>query len=122
MSRGLGKIERQILTFLQGSPRGYETALSLAVEIFDIHPELPKRYDMHRDWYYATVTASQHSVVRRALASLLRKGLVQCSSRHWSKSRRMWALASIEDPFGELNPPTDPDGKFAYDLWRRMPE
>ena len=62
-----------------------------------IPDELPvPAHHEHRRQRYAElylVTAAEQSVVRRALASLQRKGLVLGSNRRGRNSLRMWTLA-----------------------------
>jgi hypothetical protein len=86
MSKGLGKIEREILAVLRQSPRAFPVDLAITLFKIEIDEHDYSQCDRH-------VTAAQHSTVRRALASLQRKGLVQCSDRHWQRSRRLWSLA-----------------------------
>jgi hypothetical protein len=107
MSKGLGRIEREILMLLRHVPKGYASALELAVDVYNV--ELPEGYIVPAQYLnyhkFKFVTVAQHSVVRRALATLLRKGLVQCSDRHWRDSMRMWALASADQPFSGRGKP-----------------
>jgi hypothetical protein len=108
MSKGLGRVEREILTLLEYAPYGYASARSLAVDVYRV--ELPEGYGNvpkeRQNWHKCKfVTATQHSIVRRALATLLRKGLVQCSDRGWHNSMRMWALASAVEPFSSRGKP-----------------
>lgn len=84
MSKGLGRIERDILTVLQTRPMA---TVSIVIAVYGIEvPAASWRYE--QDF----ITDAQHSAVRRALATLKRKGMVEASDRHWRRSQRHWSL------------------------------
>jgi hypothetical protein len=87
MSKGLGKIEREILAVLRQSPRAFP--VDLAITLFKIEIDDPFGHERN-----LLVTDAQASAVRRALRSLQRKGLVECTDRHNQRGRRWWSLAS----------------------------
>jgi hypothetical protein len=65
MSKGLGQIEQEVLYALAKAPDEPTDPVTLASMV------------------YGNVTDAQRSAVRRALASLKRKGLVEGGGRHW---------------------------------------
>ena len=78
MSRGLGRVERQVLVLLK---RGGELkTVDLAAGVYAIATS-------------DQVTAAQHAAVRRALASLQRKGPVGAIARSdGGGKRRYWGV------------------------------
>jgi DNA-binding transcriptional ArsR family regulator len=96
MSKGLGHIEHEVLRLLPQAPRGHADSLTLAALIYRVKlPEecyrnFPGTFYLHDD-----VSSAQRSAVRRALASLKRKGLVEETGR-WQRGRRYWKIAGTE--------------------------
>ena len=96
MSKSLGRVERAVLQLLlAGKPIAPWSALSLTSDL-DI-------------WSNEYATGAPYSAVRRALATLLRKGLVECGERHCGDRRRHWWLsqaghsrAILERGYGEF--------------------
>jgi hypothetical protein len=91
MSKGLGRIERIILRLLQ--IRGGSTD-EMTIAVYRV--AIPEGAD--RLSYHQFVTAAQRSAVRRALASLKRKGLVEDSHRYRKRSQRIWSLLEAAPP------------------------
>ena len=78
MSRGPGKIEREVLALLQTGPP--LTVRDLVGQVYGIAPG------------DETESHSEHSSLRRALAGLVRKGLRQCIT---DRPRRFQASQSV---------------------------
>jgi hypothetical protein len=82
MSKGLGRIEREVLAALDEG--GLGDTITLAAIAFDV-PD---------DGY---VSDAQHAAVRRALGSLKRKGLVREHGRSFYDGRRRWGARDSGD-------------------------
>jgi hypothetical protein len=82
MSRGLGKLQRELLTILEESDKATDT-ITLAADAYRVEPDVNG---------FRRVTDAQHAAVRRALCSLHRRGLVVELGRHRHRdNRRYWA-------------------------------
>jgi hypothetical protein len=91
MSRGLGKLQRELLETLEGADKLIDT-ISLAAIAYQDKPDVPTVMD--RD----LVTDAHHAAVRRALRSLHKRGLVVALMRHASAGRRHWASLKVGLP------------------------
>jgi hypothetical protein len=91
MSRGLGKLQRDLLEILEETDKSIDT-ITLAAIAYQVEPDVPTIMD--RD----LVTDAHHAAVRRALRSLHKRGLVVALMRHTSDGRRHWASPRVGLP------------------------
>jgi hypothetical protein len=91
MSRGLGKLQRDLLETLEQSDKSIDT-ITLAAIAYQVEPDAPTIMD--RD----LVTDAHHAAVRRALRNLHKRGLVVDLMRHDSNGRRQWASPKVGLP------------------------
>jgi hypothetical protein len=83
MSRGLGKLQRELLAILEDNDKELDT-LTLAAVAYQAKPGVTTRYR-------ARITDAHHAAVRRALRNLHKRGLVvelgrrrNCNCCHWA--------------------------------------
>jgi hypothetical protein len=81
MSRGLGKLQRDLLETLEENNKSIDT-LTLAALVYDVQPDAN---GVHR------INNAQHTAVRRAMRNLHKRGLVVDLERPHSDARRYWA-------------------------------
>ena len=87
MCKGLGKIERTILQYMERKQRPEETT-SIIINVF-----YPERVDEVGEYRDSSYTPAQYKSILRSLASLERKGLIKsekrtqimCNPRNWYK-------------------------------------
>jgi hypothetical protein len=89
MSRGLGKLQRELLETLEGTDKAIDT-ITLAAIAYQAEPGAAMDRDL--------VTDAHHAAVRRALRSLHKRGLVVDLMRHASDGRRHWASPRVGLP------------------------
>ena len=89
MSRGLGKLQRDLLETLEQSDKSIDT-ISLAAIAYQAEPAAAMDRDL--------VTDAHHAAVRRALRNLHKRGLVVDLMRHTSDGRRHWASLKVGLP------------------------
>jgi hypothetical protein len=81
MSRGLGKLQRDLLATLEEKNKQIDT-ITLAADAYRVEPDANG---------CRGVTDAQHAAVRRSLRNLLKRGIVMDLGRHHSDARRYWA-------------------------------
>jgi hypothetical protein len=88
MSRGLGKLQRELLKILEESAEEINT-ITLAAEVYRVQPDADG---------FRGVNDAQHAAVRRALCGLRRQGLVVELGRRYRCNRCHWASLRIGLP------------------------
>src|SRR5919199_698145 len=92
MSRGLGRVQRSVMDLL--SQGGGLTSFDLAAQVYGV-VTLPNGT--------CTVSSAQRAAVRRAVASLQRRGLtVQCGRTH--QGRAVWMTREQAEAHPDLIP------------------
>jgi hypothetical protein len=91
MSRGLGKLQRDLLETLEETDKSIDT-ITLAALAYQVNPGATTVMDPD------LVTDAHHAAVRRALRSLHKRGLVVDMLRHTSDGRRYWASLKVGLP------------------------
>jgi hypothetical protein len=81
MSRGLGKLQRDLLATLEENNKQIDT-LTLAAPAYDVQPDANG---------ICRINNAHHAAVRRALRNLHKRGLLMDLGRHHSDGRRSWA-------------------------------
>jgi hypothetical protein len=89
MSRGLGKLQRDLLAILEENDKSIDT-ITLTALAYQDNPEAVV--------YEDRVTDAQHAAVRRALRNLHKRGLVVDLTRHTRDGRRYWASLKVGLP------------------------
>jgi hypothetical protein len=89
MSRGLGKLQRDLLAILEENDKSIDT-ITLTALAYQDNPEAVV--------YEDRVTDAQHATVRRALRNLHKRGLVVDLTRHTRDGRRYWASLKSRRP------------------------
>jgi hypothetical protein len=93
MSRGLGQVEREVLTRLRESAEAYTWLSALREAIYPL-PNLPRGEPMSPERIAYIITCarlrlrSHHEAVDRAVRSLERKGLVRTGKDHGGRAHR----------------------------------
>jgi hypothetical protein len=88
MSRGIGKLQRDLLKILEKNTEEIDT-FSLTVFVYDIQPDA--------DGFYS-ISNAQHTAVRRALSNLRKRGLVVEMGRRYQCNRCHWATVEVGLP------------------------